>query len=496
MQIDVLEGQYPTVATEVLILGFFEDDGITPAIKYFDEPDRLAGLIQKAVQKKQLTGEYKQLKAFTLQGKLDTLLLIGLGKKAQWSLERLRRVCGITAKAARLLGKTAITNLHTLGPSTPAENAKAVAMGSLLGLYEFTKYKTADAEKRKVLDHLTILDTEKQKADLTRGVQEGIIIAESTNIARDLVNTPAKDLTPKVFAAEAKRLLKPAGVTVDVWDRKDCEKKGMHAFLGVSAGSDEEPQFIIAEYGSKKQKPIVLVGKGVTFDTGGLSIKYPYTSMLDMKMDMAGGAAVLTTLRACALLKVPQHIIAIVPATENAINGKAQKPGDVVKAMNGKTIEIANTDAEGRLILADALSYAETLQPQLIVDIATLTGSCQAALGFAFSGLFTRDEELRTALMAAGVASGDALWSLPLTDDYVDNVKSDVADMRNIGKDPYAGATIGAIFLEKFVAKTPWAHLDIAGPAFLPDEREYNPKGASGCGVRLLTEFVQRRTTG
>jgi len=493
MQIDVLEGQYTTVATDVLILGFFEDEGITPAIKYFDEQGRLTGLIQRAVQKKQLTGEYKQLKAFAISGKPEALLLVGLGKKAQWNLERLRRIAGVTAKAARQLGKTATTNLHTLGPGTPFENAKAVTIGTLLGLYEFTKYKTNDVEKRKVLDHLTILDTEKHKQECTRGVHEGTIIAESTILARDLVNTPAKDLTPKLLAQEAKKTLKAAGCSVDIWDRKTCEKKGMQALLGVSAGSDEEPQFIIAEYGPKKQKPIVIVGKGVTFDTGGLNIKIPYTNMLDMKMDMGGAAAVIGTIRACALLKVPHHIIALIPATENAINGKAQKPGDVVKAMNGKTIEIINTDAEGRLILADALSYAETLQPQVIVDIATLTGSCQAALGFAFSGLFTRDETLRTALTAAGTASGDAVWSLPLTDDYVDGVRGDVADIRNLGRDAYAGATMAAVFLEKFIDKSPWAHLDIAGPAFLPDEREYNLKGASGCGVRLLTEFIQRR---
>ncbi len=492
MQIDVLEGIYTDIKTDSLVLGLFEDEGLSPAAKYLDEPSRLQGLLTRAVQKKQLTGEYKQLKVYALAGKPEHVILVGMGKRSQFTHERLRRLAGISAKAARQLGTSYTTNLHTMILTNPSEQAKSVTMGTVLGLYQFSKYKTNEKDKQKIVDCVVLLDTEKQKAEFARGVNDGHAIADSVNLSRDLVNTPAKDLTPKIFAQEAKKILKPLGCSVDVWDRRDIEKKGMHALLGVSLGSEEEPQFIVIEYGPKKQKPIIFVGKGVTFDTGGLSIKYPYTAMLDMKMDMAGGAAVIGAVRAIASLKVQQRIIGLIPATENAINGKAQKPGDIVKAMNGTTIEVLNTDAEGRLILADALSYAETLQPQAIIDIATLTGACMGALGYANSGLFTRSDVLRDRIQSAAKATGDQVWQLPLTDDYTETIKSDVADIRNIGKDNFAGATTGAVFLEKFVTKTPWAHLDIAGPAFLPDEREYNPKGASGAMVRLLTELAQR----
>jgi leucyl aminopeptidase len=490
MQIDVLEGTYTDIKTEVLVLGLFEDEGLTPAAKYIDE--RLQGLLGRQVQKKQLTGEFKATKSYPVNGKPETVLFVGLGKRSALTLERLRRAAGVSAKAARQLGANYTTNLHLMGLAAPAENAKAVAQATMLATYRFERYKTQDLEKRKQLDHVVLIDTEKHKAEFARGAEEGVILAESVNIARDFVNTPARDLTPKIFAQEAKKILKNAGCSVDIWDKRAIEKKGMGALLAVSMGSDEDPQFLIIEYGPKKQKPIVFIGKGVTFDTGGLNIKVPYTNMIDMKMDMAGGAAVVGALHAIARMKLPQRVIGLVPLTENAINGKAQKPGDIITSLSGLTIEVGNTDAEGRLILADALAYAETLQPQAIVDAATLTGACLAALGYANSGLFTRSQLLRERILAAAKASGDQVWELPLTDDYVDMMKSDIADVRNISKDSCAGATTAAVFLEKFVQKTPWAHLDIAGPAYLVEEREYQPKGASGVMVRLFVELAQR----
>ncbi len=495
MQVDVLEGSYPEVKSDVLILGCFEDDPLTPPIRYYDEVGRLGGLIAKAIQKKQFVGEFKQIKTFALNGKPDHLLLVGLGKRAVWSLERLRKVAGVSAKAARQLGATATTSLHQFGPGTPLESAKAATVGSLLGLYQFTKYKTRELDRIKTLEHMTLLDTERQKAELVRGMNEAIILADSVAAARDLVNTPAADLTPKNLANEAKRILKNVGCSVDIWDRKAIEKRGMHALLGVSRGSDQEPQFIVIEYGPRKQKPIVLAGKGVTFDSGGLNIKTPYQSMLDMKTDMAGAAAVIGAIRAAALLKVQHRIIGVIPATENMINGHAQKPGDVVKAANGKTIEILNTDAEGRLILADAISYAETLQPQAIIDLATLTGACMIALGYANAGLFTKHDELAQRILAAAASSGELAWRMPLTEEYNDTIKSDIADMRNISKDGYAGAIVGAVFLQQFVEKVPFAHIDIAGPSSLPDEREYQLKGGTGFGVRLLVELIQNWQT-
>lgn len=493
MQLEVLEGSYPEVKSEVLILGHYEDEPLSPPIRYVDE--KLGGILAKAVQRKQLTGEYKSLKTYPVNGKPEWVLLVGLGKKEELTLERLRRLAACSVKAARQVGSTFTSDLHKYGIGTPAENAKAVAMGTLLGLYTFTRYKTRDLEKLKTIEHGTLLDTERNKAELVRGCDEGIIIAESVIVARDLVNTPAADKAPRQLAQEAKRILKSVGCSIDIWDRKSLEKRGMQALLGVSRGSDQEAQFIVIEHGPKKQKPIVLVGKGVTFDSGGLNIKTPYQNMLDMKSDMAGAAAVIGALRAAALLKLPQRLVGLIPATENMINGHALKPGDVLKASNGKTIEVANTDAEGRLILADALCYAETLQPQAIIDFATLTGACMVALGYPHAGLFTKHDELAQRLLDASAASGDLAWRLPLTEEYSDLVKSDVADVRNIGKDTYAGAIIGAVFLQHFVEKTPWAHLDIAGPAWLAEEKEYQSKGATGAGVRLIIELLQRWET-
>lgn len=488
MQIDVLETTYPDVKADVLILAAFEDEPLPPPVKYADE--RLNGVIAKANAKKHWTAEYKQVKSFPLNTKPEYVILIGLGKKADWSLERLRRCAAVSAKAARTCGATVATDIHRYGPD-PQQAAKAATIGTVLGLYQFTRYKTVGLEKIKSVDHVTLIDQDKQKALLSQGASEGIIIAEAVTAARDIVNTPAADMTPKALAQEAKRLCKAVGCGVDIWDRRGLEKKGMHAILGVAKGSSAEPQFVVIEYGPKKQKPIVLVGKGITFDTGGLSLKTPWNLMADMKDDKGGAAAVIGTMTAIARLKVQQRVIGLIPTCENGIDGESQKPGDIVKTFGGKTIEILNTDAEGRLILADALGYAQSLQPQAIIDVATLTGACMVALGYANSGLFSRDDTLRDRLFQAGSATGDALWPLPMDKDYDDLVRSDIADVKNISKDGYAGAIVGAIFLQNFVDKVPYAHLDIAGPAFLQEEKEYNLKGASGAGVRVLVETIQ-----
>jgi leucyl aminopeptidase len=470
----------------------FEDE-FNPPVRYADEV--LKGTLTKLHQKKQLTGEYKSVKALPFNNKPEWLVIVGLGKKDAMTLERLRRLAGVSAKAARQLGRNFATNIHLLCPGSAYDNAKAVTTGTILGLYQFTKYKTQDVDKIKTIDNIVLLDTEKQKPELTRGCNEAQVIADSVNIARDLVDAPPAELTPRQLAQEAKRICKAVGCSVDTWDRKDLEKKGMNAILGVSRGSDQEPQFIIIEYGPKKQKPIVLAGKGITYDTGGLSIKTPYTSMVNMKGDMAGAAAVIATLRAAALLKMQQRIIGLIPAAENAINGNAQKPDDIIKSFNGKTIEVINTDAEGRLVLADTVAYAETLQPQAIIDLATLTGACLVALGYLHAGLFTRNETLLQRLEAASQATGDLLWRMPMTEEYAEALKSDVADIRNLGKDSYAGAIMGAVFIQSFVEKTPFAHIDIAGPAFLAEEKEYSPKQGTGFGVRLLVDMLQKWET-
>ncbi|MDE2274706.1 MAG: leucyl aminopeptidase, partial [Burkholderiales bacterium] len=325
-----------------------------------------------------------------------------------------------------------------------------------------------------------------ESAALAAGLRRGEAIAAGTRLARELANRPANHCTPTYLAEQARKLGREQGLKVEVLDRKACEKLGMGAFLAVAQGSDEPLQFIVARWqgGAKAEAPLVLVGKGITFDTGGISIK-PAAEMDEMKFDMGGAASVLGTLHAVAALKAKVNLIGIIPACENMPSGRAVKPGDVVTSLSGQTIEILNTDAEGRLILCDALTYAERLKPAAVVDIATLTGACVVALGHHRSGLFSADDALAEALLKAGEAGLDPAWRMPLDDEYDEALKSHFADMANVG--PRAGGAItAAMFLKRFTAKLRWAHLDIAGTAW----RSGAAKGATGRPVPLLVNFV------
>jgi leucyl aminopeptidase len=308
-------------------------------------------------------------------------------------------------------------------------------------------------------------------------------------LARELANRPGNHCTPTLLAEEALRLGKTHGLKVEVLDRKDMEKLGMGAFLAVAQGSEQPPKFIVARWqgAGRKEAPVVLVGKGVTFDTGGISLK-PAAEMDEMKFDMGGAASVLGTLHALAKLKAAVNVVGLIAATENMPGGRAVKPGDVVTTMSGQTVEILNTDAEGRLILCDALTYAERLKPAAVVDVATLTGACVIALGHLRSGLFSPDDTLAEELLRAGDEAHDPCWRMPIDDDYGDALKSNFADMGNVG--PRAGGAItAAMFLKRFAAKFPWAHLDIAGTAW----KSGAAKGATGRPVPLLTRFVLGR---
>jgi leucyl aminopeptidase len=300
-------------------------------------------------------------------------------------------------------------------------------------------------------------------------------------------------MTPTILAEQAHQMAKDCHLKCEVLDRKDIEKLGMGLLLGVAQGSEEPPKFIILEHrgGKRGQGNLVFVGKGITFDSGGISIK-PADGMERMKYDMSGGAAVIGALRATALLKVPQNVIGLIPATENLPSGKATKPGDVHRAMNGKTAEIINTDAEGRLILGDALAYAARYKPVACVDLATLTGACVVALGHEAIGMMgnAQGEALMDRLRQAGMRTGERVWQLPLWDEYLEHVKSDVADVKNVGMGRAAGTIAGAAFLVKFVDDYPWVHLDIAGTAWADRDQPYKPKGGTGVGVRLLTQMV------
>ncbi len=370
---------------------------------------------------------------------------------------------------------------------TPA-HAEALALAAAEAVYVYRHTKPS-APAAGPLSKVTMLCTAAAKPDVDIGLTRGAAIAEGVTLARECANRPGNHCTPSYLASEARRLGKGFGLKVEVLDRKDVEKLGMGAFLAVAQGSDEPLKFIVARWqgAGKAEAPVVLVGKGITFDTGGISIK-PAAEMDEMKFDMGGAASVLGTLRAVAQLKAKVNLVGIIAACENMPSGRAVKPGDVVRSLSGQTIEILNTDAEGRLILCDALTYAERFKPAAVVDIATLTGACVIALGHHRSGLFSADDALASELVAAGDAALDPCWRMPVDDEYDEALKSNFADMGNVG--PRAGGSItAAMFLKRFTGKYAWAHLDIAGTAW----KSGQAKGSTGRPVGLLTHFVLSR---
>ncbi|HEV8312653.1 MAG TPA: leucyl aminopeptidase [Burkholderiaceae bacterium] len=371
------------------------------------------------------------------------------------------------------------------GDELGAAHAEALvaAVGDAAYVYRHTKPSAPEAPS---MAKVSLLNGKAQAGEVAQALTRGRAIAAGVQLARECANRPGNHCTPTYLADEAKRLGKAHGLKVEVLERKDAEKLGMGAFLAVSKGSEEPPKFIVLRYegGAKGEAPVVLVGKGITFDTGGISIK-PSAEMDEMKFDMSGAASVLGTMRAIGELKPALNVIGVIPTCENMPSGRAIKPGDVVTSLSGQTIEILNTDAEGRLILCDALSYAERFKPAAVVDIATLTGACVIALGNHNSGLFSADDELASSLLAAGKSALDPAWRMPLDDEYDEVLKSNFADMANVG--PRAGGAItAAMFLRRFTKKYRWAHLDIAGTAW----KSGAAKGATGRPVGLLTHFV------
>ena len=359
-------------------------------------------------------------------------------------------------------------------------------------LYRFLKYKTnEESDRKKDIRTITIVSEDVSAVgDAQKGINIGTIISDATVMVRDMVSSPSIDMTPAIIAAKARSIAKEYGLKFHVYERGHLQKLGMGAFLGVASGSAQPPKFIVIEYRRGGKKPfIALVGKTITFDSGGISIK-PAENMDKMKDDMSGGAAVLGTLRVAAALKLPLNIVGLLPATENMPSGSAYKPGDILRTLSGKTIEIINTDAEGRLVLSDALSYACKYEPAVIVDVATLTGACTIALGHEAIGMLGSDDNLKRKIRDAGEKTGERVWELPLWEEYFDQIKSDIADMKNAGGRA-AGVITAAALLSKFVEKYPWVHLDIASTAWTEKDRPYTPKGATGVGVRLLTQFLR-----
>jgi leucyl aminopeptidase len=452
----------------------------------------------------------------------ERLLLAGLGKKERFQLDAARVASAAAAKKlSGLKVRSFTTVLHGAGTrgTSPELAAQALVEGAELALYKFDKYRTPEEEEKeeaktagaaekeppkpalkapKAVERITVLlEDAKQQRAAERGVGLGAIIAGSVNFTRDLVNESGRDGTPAAIADRVQRMAKEVGLRCEVYGRKELEKMGFGALLAVNQGSANEARFVVLEHNPKGKPTLCLVGKGITFDSGGISIK-PSQNMEKMKYDKSGAAAVFGALRAAALLNVRQHVVGLAPLTDNLPSGSAYKPGDVVRAYNGKWIEVVNTDAEGRVVLSDALAFAsDRFHPQAIIDLATLTGACGVALGNLYIGLMATDRQLAQRVKRAGQQAHERVWELPFDEEYDDYFKSEVADAKNAGTGQ-AGAIVGGRFLQRFVDRAPWVHLDIASTAW--DEGtgrakfnpEYNVTGSgTGVGVRLLVQLLR-----
>lgn len=415
--------------------------------------------------------------------KPERFLLAGLGKRGEVSGEKVRQAGGKAALYAQNCG------LRTIAFSTPVLSSLNISPavfleGALLGTYRFRKYG-AEQEKKEI-SRITVLAKADQK--LLDEIHFVKTVSSAVLFARDLINTPANDMTPSHLARVAYSL-RGKNLSVQVLEKRDAVKLAMGAYLSVAKGSKEPPKFIVLHYRGSRKKPFVLIGKSITFDSGGLSLK-PAEGMEKMKYDMAGGAAVLGVFRAVSQLKLPVHLVGILPATENLPGGSATRPGDVIHTTEGKTVEVVNTDAEGRMTLADALGYAQRFRPYAMIDIATLTGACSIALGEGAAAMMGNNRELIDTIRKAGDMTYERVWEMPLFDEYKEYIRSDIADLKNSGGRAGSLST-SAYFLKEFAGGIPWVHLDIAGTAWTEKEKPYIPKGATGIGVRLLTAAIR-----
>lgn len=458
-------------------------------------------LIKEAAAKELFTGKKGETLSVTtgkVIGAFKTVI-VGIGQKQDFSARTLLESVAGALKQVAKENKPAVVAIipsaDWLRQFPADELVQHLVTASELGTYRFLAYKsqTAKDHHRDIEDMLIAVPAGKiQQAEA--GIAKGLALANAATFARDLVNEPSQVTTPSFLAAAAQKIEKESkgAIRVTIWERDACEKIGMHAFLGVARGSDQPPKFIRLEYKhtGRAAKKVVIIGKGITFDTGGLSIKGA-ENMETMKCDMAGAAAVLGVFRMLTQTGVRAHVVGLIAACENMPSGSALKPGDILKAYNGKTIEVLNTDAEGRLTLADVLSYAaEKEKPDAMIDLATLTGACVVALGQDVAGMWGNDEKLLAAILRAADMEGEPVWQMPLEKSYGDLIKSDIADVKNIGTGRYGGAITAALFLSEFVDSVPWVHLDIAGPAFAEKEGTLTPKGGTGFGVRLLLRYL------
>jgi leucyl aminopeptidase len=468
-------------ADGVVLFTFEEGSDIESRLK-----TKLGATITLARERKEFEGKPKQLLLERHAGFPRFYLLVGLGKKANLTVDAVRVGAAIGAESLRNAGAKHI--IIELPQDMDADAAgQAVAEGAILRTYLFTAYKTQKLDEIKRLERITV-----SGENAAAGVERGRIIAESCNYVRDLQNTPSIDMTPQIVAQHAAKLAKEERFSCTILDRSKLQKQGYGGILSVGKGSSHEPRLVTLEYKPKGAKrKIALVGKGITFDTGGISIK-PSAKMGDMKFDMTGAANVLGIMRNASRLKLPVHIIGVLCLAENMPDGNSYKPGDVVRTKSGKTIEIDNTDAEGRVVLSDGLYHASGFKPDLIIDMATLTGAASVCLGDVAAAVLGNSQQDIDKVVAASQACGEKVWQMPLWDDYAEDIKSPVADMKNMGVPGLAGTIVAAMLLREFVGDAPWVHIDIAAVAYAQGrERYFTPNGGTAFGVRLVTQLLQ-----
>jgi leucyl aminopeptidase len=483
--------KFHQIEADALVVTVYEgekaDEG---ALRELDE--RSGGLISQVIESDEMRGRQGDMVYIHNPGEIQArrLLLVGAGKREEFSFDTVRRVAG---SAARFLRSKGVRSMAVLRRSQldVERSAQAAVEGVLMGLFEPDMYKTQEKEERWIERLILVAAFPGSEDELARGVERGRIVGEAVNFARELSNEPSCVLTPSELAERAKETANKFGLDIDVLDEARMRELGMGALLGVARGSDEPARFIVMRYWpetAKDAQSVALIGKGITFDSGGISIK-PAEGMEKMKYDMSGAAAVLATMRAVAQLKPPINVLGLMPATENMPSGRAYKPGDVLRSMSGKTIEVINTDAEGRLILADAITYAKRLGATRIIDLATLTGSVSIALGTVYAAILGNDESFIEEVRQAARQVGERLWPLPMDEEYRELIKSDIADIKN-SAGRYAGTITAAWFLREFAEEVPWVHLDIAGTAWENERKPHMAKGPTGIGVRTLINYI------
>jgi leucyl aminopeptidase len=496
MQVEASQGPIEHLDVQAIAVAVFKDE--KPDDGFLKDLDDLTdGLVKSTIDVEEFSGKEGETAYFHLVGnnkhKAQRLLLVGVGSASEYNNAGVSIMAGTAVRSLRSKNAKSIAVLPRAKSDFEAASSAAV-QGAFISVFDPDKYRTVDKDQKSVDRLLVVVEGEKDDV-LKRGVEAGKIIGESINFTRDLANEPGAYMTPTDMAERARDIANEFGLNIDVLDEARMEQEGMGSLLSVSRGSDQPAKLIILKYfpanfDESNKELLAFVGKGVTFDSGGISLK-PGENMELMKYDMTGGATVLGAMRAIAQLKPPIPVLGVAPCTENLPSGKATKPGDVVRAMTGKTIEIINTDAEGRLILADALAYAKKLGATRIIDMATLTGAVSIALGDVNTAVLGTDQKLIDEIIAAGHEVGEKFWQLPLDKEYSKQIKSDIADIKNVGGRK-AGTITAAAFLKEFADGVAWAHLDIAGTAWGDDAKPFRSKGPTGIALRTLLRIVER----